>query len=303
MRAVHAACLRIFAIVLVLAVGMSSARAQCPPEPTLQNYTGGGASTCPCFVAGEQAGAVLDAPAAHYPIEILRVGIGWGSQLGGTPQTQEQAIHVYSAGLPNPGTPIFTLPGPLLSDGSINEYNLEPYAGEIVVSGPFTVTLEFTNSNAGDIFAASVVHDGNGCQPGKNVVEANPGGWNDACALGVTGDWVFYVVYRRTGCAPTDAQELIATSSTAFLLPPQPNPTHGRTRFEFVLPRDEQVHVAVYDVGGRLVANLADRTYAAGRHAVEWNATGAVGALPPGVYVVQMQAGDVRSSRKLVLAP
>ena len=138
---------------------------------------------------GEQAGAVFDLPAAEFPIEILRVGIGWGSQFGGTPQSLEQAIHIYAAGLPDPGAPIFTLPGPQLTDGVINQFDLAPIPGEIIInSGPFSVTLEFLNSNSGDIFAPSVVHDGNGCQAGKNVVFAIPGGWSDACLLGVTGD-------------------------------------------------------------------------------------------------------------------
>ena len=68
--------------------------------------------------------------------------------------------------------------------------------GEIVIaSGPFTVTLEFARQRR-TTFRASVVHDGNGCQAGKNVVYAIPGGWQSACALGVSGDWVFYVKYR-----------------------------------------------------------------------------------------------------------
>jgi hypothetical protein len=31
---------------------------ECPEEPPLQNYTGSGTTVCPCFVPGEQAGAV-----------------------------------------------------------------------------------------------------------------------------------------------------------------------------------------------------------------------------------------------------
>jgi hypothetical protein len=170
------------------------AHAQCA-ETTFQNYTGGGQIVCPCFVTGEQAGAVFTLPAAAYPIEILKVGIGWGSQFGGSPQSFQEAIHIYAGGLPNPGAPIFTLPGPVLNDGAINEFNLGPLPGEIVIaSGPFTVALEFASDN--DIFSPSVVHDGNGCQGGKNVVFAIPGGWQNACALGVTGDWVIYVKYR-----------------------------------------------------------------------------------------------------------
>jgi len=172
--------------------------AQCPEEAPLANYTGAGSVTCPCFVAGEEAGAVFDLPASDFPIEILRVRIGWGSQFGGAPQSLESAIHIYPAGLPNPGVPQFSIAGPVLNDGFINEFDLTGLPGDrLITGGPFTVTLEYLNANALDFFAPSTVHDGNGCMPGKNVVFAIPGGWNDACALGVTGDWLFEVIYRK----------------------------------------------------------------------------------------------------------
>ncbi|TDI46382.1 MAG: hypothetical protein E2P01_09160 [Acidobacteria bacterium] len=119
-----------------------------------------------------QAGAIFDVPASHYPIEILKVGIGYGSLFGGSPQVLEQAIHIYGAGLPNPGAPIFTLDGPQLTDGVINEFNLEPILGEIIIdSGPFSVTLQFLEDNVGNEFHPTAIHDGNGCQPGKNLIQ------------------------------------------------------------------------------------------------------------------------------------
>jgi len=190
-------------LLLVLACALPARTlllAQCAEEPPLQN-AGAPAFACPCFAAGEEAGAVFTAPAADYPIEILRVGIAWVSQFGGNPAQVESAIHIYGAGLPNPGTRIFSLPGPQLQDGFINVFNLEPIPGEIIVnSGSFTVTLEFANANAGNFFAPTVSYDNNGCQPGKNVVRAIPGGWRDACSLGVAGDWYFFVVYRPVSC-------------------------------------------------------------------------------------------------------
>src|SRR5258705_11719305 len=115
-----------FAILLIpcLLALSADADAQCPAQPPLQNWTGGGQVVCPCFVPGERAGAVLNLPPAVFPIEILRVGIWWGSQFGGSPDTLEQAIRIYGAGLPNPGAPIFSLDGPQPTDGVINEFNL-----------------------------------------------------------------------------------------------------------------------------------------------------------------------------------
>ena len=139
-------------------------RAQCPEEPPVQNFVGGGAAVCPCFAIGEEAGSVLDVPPGDYPIQILRVGVGYGSVFGSQGDFLEQAIHIYPAGLPNPGTPIFSLVGPQLTDGFINEFDFSVF-NVIVDSGPFTVTLEFAEPNVNDFFHGTVTHDANGCTP------------------------------------------------------------------------------------------------------------------------------------------
>lgn len=195
----------VFAIVTLATLWIAHpARAQCATEPFLQNYTGGGQIICTCFEVGEEAGAIFNLPPAVFPIEVLGVGIGWASAAGSQPDSLEQAFHIYQGTIPNPGVPIFTQAGPVLSDGAINLFDVEFLPGEVIVnSGPFMVSLEFANQNAGGgAFAPSVVHDGNGCQFGKNsVYSPGLGGWWDACALGVSGDWVFFVEYRKVNCA------------------------------------------------------------------------------------------------------
>ncbi len=192
------------------AVLVSTASAQCPEEPLLANTTGAGLVTCPCFAAGEEAGVFLEAPASHYPIEILRIGVGWGSQQGGAFQTVEDALHIYEgASLPNIGGPTFSAFAPQMTDGFINEFDVTSGVGDrIIDSGPFLVTLKFFNANVNMLTAPSVVHDNQGCIPGKNVIKAVPfsggvpAGWYDACTLGVSGNWIFHVVYRRVNCGP-----------------------------------------------------------------------------------------------------
>jgi len=187
-------------LVGLLAGGLGElASAQCPEEPVLQNWTGAGSVACPCFVAGEEFGAILNAPPAHYPIEILRIQIGWGSLFGGNPDQLERNLKIYPAGLPSPGAAQFTLGGPVLSDGFLNEFDISQLPGnKIINSGPFTVTLELDQNSVAT--GPGAVHDGNGCTPGSNVVFAIPGGWSDACNLGVSGDWVVGVVYRQVNC-------------------------------------------------------------------------------------------------------
>jgi hypothetical protein len=189
----------------------------------------------------------------------------------------------------------------VLTDGFVNEYDLEPLPGQIVVSSaPFTVTLEFLNQNNNNIFAPSVVHDGNGCQGGKNVVKAIPGGWFNACALGVTGDWVFYAIYRPMNCG-TGAEKILVSSGTTALVGAQPNPFRGATTLSFALERPGPVQLSVHDVQGRLVAVLASRDFAAGLHSLDWDGRWSDGsAAASGTYFVTMEAGAERSTRKVV---
>jgi len=278
----------------------------CPDstEYSLQNYIGGGTVACPCFVQGEEAGAVLNAPAEHYPIQILRVGIGWGSYIGGAPQQVEEGIQIYGSQLPNPGASLYALIGPYLTDGAINEFNFEEELGEVVIeSGPFTVTLRFVNDNAGDPFAPSVVHDGNGCQIGRNVIYAIPGGWMDACSAGITGDWVIYVVYRRV-CPPNgvDEEYVLSNRVPAFLGSAQPNPFSSSTLIDFFLAHDAKLRLDVYDIRGSKVATLADSSFPAGRHSVVWNGESELsGRLAAGVYFVALQVGDFKTVRKAII--
>lgn len=271
----------------------------CPEEPVLQNYTGGGTVVCPCFVVGEEAGAVLTAPAGHYPIEILRVGIGWGSAFGGAPQSLEQAVHIYATGLPNPGVPIASLPGPLMTDGFINEFNFEPLVGEIIDNaGAFTVTLEFMNANAGNQFAPSVVHDGNGCQGGENVVFAIPGGWFNACALGVTGDWVFYAIYRQVNCATGVDQEYVVSSRP---LASFPNPFQNSTEIRFDLAQSDHVELSVYDLSGRRIKTLLSRQLSLGQQASAWDATDDAGrSVAAGTYFLRLTTANGRAATERV---
>ncbi len=294
-----------FALLAALAglVPRACLAAACPERPPLQAFTGAGRITCPCFAAHEQAGVVFTAPESDYPLEVLRVGIAWGSQSGGTPASLERALHVYAGGLPNPGSPVFTLEGPVLNDGAINQFDLEPLPGSIVIpSGPFTVALEFQTSNAGNTFAPSTVHDGNGCQAGKNAVFAIPGGWNDACTLGVSGDWVFFVVYRPCVGTTSVGSETKVIANAAYIMPPRPNPSRGGTDFEFVLGSPQNATLSIYDLSGRRLAKLADASFAAGSHRVVWDGKTRDGSRAgPGVYFVELMTADQRARRRVVV--
>jgi hypothetical protein len=173
-------------------------------EITIQNDTlsdGDTAAICPCFVAGEEAAVWLTSPADG---NIVAIQIFWKSLLGGAQVSLEDSITVYNAGnFPNPGSIKDTFEAPALNDGVLNEFRYQDENQTIPISIPvtageeFVVSLRFFNNSA--LALPSVVSDNDGCEPQKNAVKAIPGGWTDACSLGVSGNWVIRAVVEFEG--------------------------------------------------------------------------------------------------------
>jgi len=74
-----------------------------------------------------------------------------------------------------------------------------------------------------------------------------------------------------------------------------PNPFTRNTGIQFSLPRDEKVIIKIYNLTGNELTTLANKTYPAGIHTVEFNAEG----LPPGLYFYSLRAGDYQTTKKM----
>lgn len=80
---------------------------------------------------------------------------------------------------------------------------------------------------------------------------------------------------------------------------PIPFTTH--TRMHLAAPQAGHVHLAIYDVAGRLVRTLLDRQVSAGVHAAVWDGRDGAGQpAPAGVYFARLRTGGGVSSRTLV---
>ncbi len=167
---------------------------------------------CTCFIPGEIPASWLTMP---FDGTLVGVQVFWQSQLGGAPDSFEMGVHVYASGtFPTPGAVLASVTGPTLTDGVLNEYrhtdpptniipiNLAVTAGQTIVVG-----VEMINQSAGGgPFTPSTSSDQDGCQTGKNVAFAIPGGWADACLLGVTGDWAIRAIVVPDNDIPTVSQ-------------------------------------------------------------------------------------------------
>ncbi len=87
-----------------------------------------------------------------------------------------------------------------------------------------------------------------------------------------------------------------------MLFPSSPNPFRDAATIAYDLPARARVSIAVYDVAGRLVRQVADETVEAGPHAVQWDGKDTSGRpAASGVYFCRINAGGVSDVQRLVL--
>lgn len=81
-----------------------------------------------------------------------------------------------------------------------------------------------------------------------------------------------------------------------------PNPFNAGTSIPFVLPREADVELAVYNLQGQLVRVLVHGSRPAGAHRVSWDGLDTEGgAVATGVYFMRLRVGDSAQLRKLLL--
>lgn len=91
---------------------------------------------------------------------------------------------------------------------------------------------------------------------------------------------------------------LVADVPDAYALDANyPNPFNPSTQIRFALPEATLVSLVVYDMMGREVTRLLDRTVEAGVHQVTWSADD----LPSGTYVYRLETRDFAQTRIMTL--
>ena len=76
-----------------------------------------------------------------------------------------------------------------------------------------------------------------------------------------------------------------------------PNPFNPVTMVSMSIPAEMEVHVAIHDMLGREIAELANGVYSTGNYNLQWDA----GNQASGIYFVKMIAGGQTDIQKLML--
>ena len=125
----------------------------------------------------------------------------------------------------------------------------------------------------------------------------------------VTG--IFLFSYGTYKISIRDLDDLGAVSAvddfeplpfTFKLYPNFPNPFNPETRIRFEIPNREHVKMIVYDIRGYKVRTLANGTFDAGFHTLNWDGRNDQGTLvSSGVYVYRIKAGEHMDYKKMTL--
>lgn len=117
---------------------------------------------------------------------------------------------------------------------------------------------------------------------------------NQATVMGRILDWL--IPNTAVGV------ETIAGAANALdLLPNSPNPFANQTSLKFALPVSGHAQLTVFDIAGRRVAELVNRSMDAGVHSVTWDGRDASGSMvASGVYLARLEAGGKTMTREMV---
>ncbi|MBU8920824.1 MAG: T9SS type A sorting domain-containing protein [Bacteroidales bacterium] len=90
----------------------------------------------------------------------------------------------------------------------------------------------------------------------------------------------------------------------ATLYQNSPNPFKYGTEIRFYIPAPAQVRLCVYDLSGRIIANILGQPEEPGYHLEHWDGKNDSGSrIPPGVYFLNLTVNDESMSRKVVILP
>tara|TARA_R110000868_G_scaffold408293_3_gene690940 strand:- start:217 stop:2589 length:2373 start_codon:yes stop_codon:yes gene_type:complete len=106
-----------------------------------------------------------------------------------------------------------------------------------------------------------------------------------------------YVTTSEVGVSNEDEGDDNSAPSEFKLSQNYPNPFNPSTQIEYQVSSNSNVSINVYDITGRLVQTLVNKTHSAGSYTVNFNAS----ALSTGMYFYELRSDTYREIKKMML--
>lgn len=259
---------------------------------------GFGTYDCELFYAGGQSYNWMfwDHGTQGYLIETGR---------GFFPSGEETITNIVENNVNGILTMIYRVHGSSIRGNVYDSQTQEPLVAAVYVSGEPVINYprsseevygRFTRLLVPGTYSLLVVKDGYESLAVENVVVAE----------GVPTIVEVPLVNTASGIEDNDPADVPPAVRTFAVSQNYPNPFNPSTSFQFSVPEGDgplNVQVSIYDIRGRLVRKLIDEKKDGGVYKVHWNGKAMKGeTVPSGVYFYQVQAGEYRSTRKMILS-
>jgi len=156
-----------------------------------------------------------------------------------------------------------------------------------------TLTLGASKLSAGSRTVQDII---SGSDVGMVVIEADGGftSWNANISLPASGTTLLRISENTTAIKDAPGNE----PAQFFLEQNYPNPFNPETTIRYSVASNQLsvVSLRIYDVNGREVSTLVNKSQSSGEYEIEWKPA----ALASGIYFCRLQAGEFVDMKKMV---
>ena len=127
--------------------------------------------------------------------------------------------------------------------------------------------------------------------PAFKLLKAEDGSLNDMIVVWNASVWA------NNGAAIVQLSGSTPLPTAVALNEAYPNPFNPSTTISFTVPQNMHINLSVYDINGRVVAELVNEVRSGDTYNVVWNAT----SNASGVYFIKLAAGESVHTQKIML--
>jgi hypothetical protein len=122
------------------------------------------------------------------------------------------------------------------------------------------------------------------------------GTWTENRAKHIDGEVIAFISYPKPAGNSSVGNSIVIHSENPWLSSPFPNPVTGhQVSFNYFLPQSSHIVFELFDINGKKMSLLADRTSESGTYSEDFSLAG----IPSGTFFLRMTAGTWQTSKKL----